>query len=145
MKFQKKNSNKKKSIMIIDDSPIDIFLATRLFESLNINNRIQTFENAIQAMEYFRLIKDEQAYYNLFAPEIILLDINMPVMDGFEFMAEFDKFKIFKNKPLKILVTSSTINVRDMEQVKEYGNRCAFIPKPLNLEALRNLTLELIY
>ena len=144
MNFQSHKSNKSKSIIIIDDSQADIFLATRLFELLNAENRIQTFNNAIQALEYFRLIENVPAYYNLFTPEIILLDINMPIMDGFEFLAEFDKFKLFKNKPLEILVTSPTCNAQEMEQVKKYGKRCSFILKPLNIKALRNFTKDLI-
>lgn len=133
-----KGFNKKKPIVIIDNNKEDAFLASNIFESLFLNNRIQIFDNAVQALEYFRLIEDEPAFYNLFAPEIILVNINIPGKGGFEFLDEFNRFKVFKNKPLKILITSSNCETQEIKRVKNYTYNCTFIPKPLNKEAVKN-------
>jgi len=88
--------------MLIDDNEIDIFINKKTIESLNFIERIQTFNCPQDALNYLKLIEEINAYYPLLAPQLILLDINMPFMDGFGFLDEFNKFKIFKQKPIDI-------------------------------------------
>ena len=119
--------------MIIDDSEIDIFIATHHIRSNNAAAQIKTFNSSLEAIEYFREIKDEKDIACSFIPEIILLDINMPHMNGFQFLDEFYKFKTFSS--VKICFVSSTRNKEDMERIKRHEH-CTFIPKPLSRELL---------
>ena len=125
-----------KSIMLIDDNSIDIFLNQKVIESLKFVERIQTFSGALDALNYLKLIEDINAYHRLFAPQIILLDINMPIMDGFGFLEEFDKLKIFKQNPVDIFMLSSSLNSEEISRVNNNKNVSGFISKPLTADEL---------
>ncbi|MDO9001353.1 MAG: response regulator [Bacteroidota bacterium] len=125
-----------KSIMLIDDNAIDIFLNQKVIESLKFIERIQTFSGAVDALNYLKLIEDINAYHRLFAPQIILLDINMPIMDGFGFLVEFDKLKIFKQNPVDIFMLSSSLNSEEISRANNNNNVSGFISKPLTGDKL---------
>jgi CheY-like chemotaxis protein len=133
-----------KSVMIIDDNDIDIFLNKKVIESLKFTERIQTFSSAMDALSYLKLIDDINAYHRLFAPQIILLDINMPMMDGFGFLKEFDKLKIFKQKPVDIFMVSSSLNPDEINKVNNNKNVSGFISKPLTADKLMELLMPLL-
>lgn len=122
--------------MIIDDNEIDIFIHKKIIESMNIAERILTFTHGKDALNHLKLIEDETTYYSLFAPQLILLDINMPDMNGFEFLEEFDKLKIFKQKPVEIFIVSSSSNFLEIEKANNNINCSAFIQKPLEMNKL---------
>lgn len=125
-----------KSILIIDDNEIDIYIHQKIIEASGLVERVQSFKNAIDALNYFKLIEEKNAYYRLFAPQIILLDLNMPIMDGFQFLNEFDKFKIFKQKPIDIFLLSSSTNPMDIENANNNKSCNGVVSKPLNNEKL---------
>ena len=120
--------------MLIDDNEIDIFINKKTIESLNFIERIQTFNCPQDALNYLKLIEEINAYYPLLAPQLILLDINMPFMDGFGFLDEFNKFKIFKQKPIDIFMLSSSLNPIDINKINKYDNVLGLISKPLVAE-----------
>lgn len=125
-----------KSIMLIDDNSIDIFLNQKVIESLKFIERIQTFSGAVDALNYLKLIEDINAYHRLFAPQIILLDINMPIMNGFGFLEEFAKLKIFKQYPVDIFMLSSSLNSEEISRANNNKNVSGFISKPLTADKL---------
>lgn len=122
--------------MIIDDNEIDIFINKKIIESLNFVERIQSFNSAKDALNYLKLIDDENSYYQLLAPQLILLDINMPIIDGFAFLEEFNKFKIFKQKPILVFMLSSSSSPVDINKANNYKNVCGLISKPLEADNL---------
>lgn len=122
--------------MIIGDNEIDIFINQKIIKKLNFIERIQTFSSAQDALNYLKLIEDINAYYRLLAPQVILLDINMPIMDGFAFLDEFNKFKIFKQKPIDIFMLSSSSNTDDINKANNNKNISGLILKPLTADKL---------
>lgn len=128
-----------KSIMLIDDNEIDLLINQKIIKYSNFTGRIQTFNSAVQALNYLKLIEDINAYHSLFSPQIILLDIHMPIMNGFEFLDEFDKLQIFKEKTVEIYMLSSSLNPDDIDKVNNNKNVSGLISKPLTADKLIEL------
>lgn len=110
---------------IIDDDPIFVFGSKILLNRNDFSNSILVSDNGQQG------INDLQEYVKttLKLPEVIFLDLNMPVMDGWEFLDSFNSF--FKESKTKIYILSSSIDSRDIERSKEYALVEGFIAKPL--------------
>lgn len=125
-----------KSVMIIDDNEIDIFINQKTIESLNLAERVQSFSSAQDALNYLKLIDEENSYYQLLAPQLILLDINMPIIDGFKFLDEFNKYTIFKQNPIAIFMLSSSLSPDDINKINNYKNVFGIISKPLKADKL---------
>ena len=119
------------SIMLIDDNEIDLIRNQKIIESMNFTGAILPFSNAWNALKYLRLIKDMNANQGIFAPDIILLDIYMPIMDGFAFLAEFDKLKISKQNNITIFMLSSSSNPVDIKKANNHKYVSGIISKPL--------------
>ncbi len=132
-------TRKFKSVMLIDDDETTNFIHRKLLEKMNVSERIQTFVDPVEALNYLRLIDDEPSYYPVFAPELILLDIQMPLMDGFKFLSEYEKMKIFKQKPIELYLLSS-LDAMFENKKESIENICSgFIKKPLSGEKLLNV------
>ncbi len=116
---------------IIDDDPIFVFGTKRMMELVGFCNSFMIFHNGHEAIEFLRprVIKGE----NL--PEIILLDLNMPIMDGWQFLDEL--MTIPSVKKITIFIITSSIDPNDMEKVKKYGAVSNYFIKPINADQLK--------
>ena len=115
---------------IIDDDPVFIFGLKFLLNMENFAQQIKTFPNGEEAIAELQKTKK--------LPEIIFLDLNMPVMDGWEFLDWF----VLQEKlaPIAIYVTSSSIDPRDLDRVKKYGSKIrGYLYKPLHKEQIDNI------
>lgn len=130
--------NKVDSICIIDDDPIFVFGARRLIELADICNTFLIFKNGREAIENLRPKIEEQQ--NI--PDIILLDLNMPIMDGWQFLDEFVKIK--SGKPITIYIVSSSIDPKDREKVKNYEVVSNYIIKPISQKAIEQIKFEVL-
>ena len=122
--------------MFIDDNEVDLFINKKIIESFNFYGPILPFSTAKDALNYFKFIEEINDYHGLFAPEIILLDINMPAMDGFAFLDEFDKLKIGKQNNVTIFMLSSSASPDDIKKANNHKNVSGFISKPLTAAEL---------
>jgi CheY-like chemotaxis protein len=122
------------SFIIIDDSELDCFIAQRLLKHSNKNLTVKTFQNAGQVLEIIRESskEDDQA-------TIILLDLQMPLMNGFDFVEEFEKFPAEVQRNYKIAILSSTKNPTDVYKILAYKTVNSIIEKPLTKEKLLSL------
>ena len=120
-----------KVICIIDDDPIYQFLINKIIGNSEADHEVLFFKNGKEALDYFTLDLNK----NL--PEIILLDLEMPVMDGWDFLKEIDKLQI--EKP-DIYIVSSSISHEDREKVKAFPKIKGHFSKPINSDKIEEIT-----
>ena len=128
-------------ILCVDDDPITLMLCKMVIAKSSFATEIITAQNGEEALNYF----DDLKLNNLGAeikkyPSLVFLDLNMPVMDGWEFLDHFSKEEYtsaFKNT--KIIVLSSTIDPNDIEKSKTYSMVLDFLSKPITKEIVENL------
>lgn len=120
---------------IIDDDPIYIYGAKRVLEIADFSKSFMIFNNGKEALEALQPLFT----HGKNIPDIILLDINMPVMDGWQFLDEL--MKINSAKKIKIFIVSSSIDTRDIEKAKRYEIVEDYILKPITIEKINKLQL----
>ncbi len=116
--------------LLIDDNPIDLMVNEKVLTTCFADLEITKVLSGEEALAY--LDKAESL------PEVILLDINMPEMNGFEFLEEYKR--LFKGKSKsKIYILSSSIDPTDISRANEDDEVKAFIKKPLNVEEVTSV------
>jgi len=123
----------KKIIWVIDDDIIYQIIINKLIQKSGVFSTHSSFLNGKEAIITLNntLEKDDNSL-----PDIILLDINMPVMDGWEFMEEIKRIKSKINKHIQIYIVSSSIAVEDRNKSKTYTDIMGYIPKPITVNDL---------
>lgn len=118
--------NKSNHYIIIDDNEIDIFIATKMIELSFPDANIITFNNAIDAIEMIK----KNTFEN---QAIMLVDINMPIMNGFQFMEEFEKLPDETQKQFIPYFLTSSINNSDIAYAKTFKTVRKYLNKPLSI------------
>ncbi len=119
-----------KKLAIVDDDDIFIYLTTKTIEQTNLVEQIKVFKNGTAAIKF---LKENTSNPELL-PEIILLDLNMPIMDGWQFLEEFILLKPKIGKKITIYIITSSISPHDMEKAKGITEVSDFIIKPVTKE-----------
>ena len=120
-------------IYLIDDDEIFVFVLTKLLHKSGRFGQMTNIRNGQDAIEMLQ----KQYAENKKLPDLIFLDLNMPVLDGWQFLDEVEKLP-FK-QALEIHIISSSIDVREIEKSKEYTTVKSFVSKPVSLAWLNNL------
>jgi len=123
----------KKIIWIIDDDAIYQTIINKLIQKSGVFSTHSSFMNGKEAITTLNTILE---IHEEFIPDIILLDINMPVMDGWEFMEEIKRIKSKINKQIIIYIVSSSIAIEDRNKSKTFTDIIGYIPKPISVEDL---------
>jgi CheY-like chemotaxis protein len=120
-------------LLCIDDDPITIMLSKMVMTRAAYANEIVTAQNGEEALVYLDRLMNE----NSPIPDLIFLDLNMPIMGGWEFLDAFsdEKYRSYFAKS-KVIVLSSTIDPRDIEKSKSYEMVLDFMSKPISKELL---------
>ncbi|MCA4895399.1 MAG: response regulator [Cytophagales bacterium] len=131
---------KYKTIMLIDDNEIDNLINQKMIEAASITENIYTHTGAKSAIEFLKNMEkiDEAAKV---LPDIIFLDIDMPLMDGFQFLDEFEKLTNVTKTKCKIIMLTSSINPQDFSRSKKYTNVRLYLNKPLSHDSIINLAV----
>jgi CheY-like chemotaxis protein len=119
-----------KSVCIIDDDPIYIMLVNRIISQNNLSNQVTEFANGSDAFENLKRL----AKFGSKLPDVILLDLNMPIWDGWDFLDEFQALNL-PAYPEVYIVTSSA-HTLEKEKGKTYPMVVRFIVKPISVSEL---------
>jgi response regulator RpfG family c-di-GMP phosphodiesterase len=130
------NTNKPVSVLLIDDDEINNFISIKLIKKALLNTEIMACLNGKFAIDQLADIQKKDPSK---MPDYILLDINMPIMNGWEFLEEFKRRNIDPQGKSKIYIISSSVFSNDINKAKSYPLVKDFISKPLNVEKIKEL------
>lgn len=123
-------------ILCVDDDPITLMLCKKVIIKANFSNTILTAKNGEDALQYFDSIIAQKEKK---LPQLIFLDLNMPVMDGWEFLDNFNTKKYSEVNSTRIIILSSTIDPEDLQKSKKYPMVIDFLSKPITINMLNYL------
>ncbi len=132
------NKKDKMNFIVIDDSKLDCFIAEKIIKNIGKSVEIKSFLQATDALDYLKSSVENDPY-----PTIVLVDIQMPIMNGFEFVEAFEKLPIEVTDKFSIYIISSSINENDLSKVNNYPSVKQFINKPLTSNNLAALLMEI--
>ncbi len=119
------------SVLLVDDNDIDLFINKKIIEFNNFTNKLVSLSSGKDALNYLQNV-DKEAL-----PQIIFLDLNMPLSDGFQFLSEFSKLGKSIRSGMSIVVLTSSNNPNDKDKVEKNSDVLYFLSKPLNEEKLQ--------
>lgn len=126
---------KHKITCLIDDDEIYLFSVKKVIEVNNLSETVLEFRNGQDAIDFF--VQCSVSGGTL--PDVILLDINMPVMNGWEFIEAFKKIKPALPKEIMLYVVSSSVDKSDVEKARSFSTVNDYLVKPITASQLKNI------
>jgi len=127
-----------KKIMVIDDNPTDRYIAKRMAEKYHFAEEIILQESALEALNYIRSLENTPDLL----PQFIFLDINMPGMNGYEFLEEYANLSESIRTNCIVLMITTSIHPDDFKRAEHNPSVFRFLNKPLDREKFRLLEYE---
>ncbi|MFD0766866.1 response regulator transcription factor [Mucilaginibacter lutimaris] len=124
------------TVYVIDDEPLDNMIVKMLIKRVDTAINVNTLSNGRKAIEQLAMVLQTSPES---LPDYIFLDINMPGMDGWQFLKAYAALKIRKVKAIPIYIISSSIDSKDINRSKSNPLVADFMNKPLNVENLRTI------
>lgn len=126
-------------VLLVEDDIVDSLNIKYGFKKNNLENTLNIAENGAEALEYFDNISGEKNV----TPKLIILDINMPKMNGFEFLRKLRHNPLYKSIPVVIVTTSNS--QQDIEESKKFNNVVGYFVKPLNFEKFLDIYKNVVH
>ncbi|PSR57468.1 response regulator [Adhaeribacter arboris] len=125
--------NKIACTLLVDDDETANYLNELLFKRLAVTEKLLVARNGLEALTVI-----SQNCPSKSCPALILLDINMPIMDGFEFLSAYQQLDLDQKQSIVIIMLTTSLNPRDLEKVQQ-ANIAGIINKPLTKKALLDI------
>ena len=119
------------NVLVVEDDKTSAFLLQLLLRESDLVESISVAANGEEALDYLNRLEVNGGTY----PELIFLDINMPIMDGFEFLEACVQSGCLKNQQVKIVILSSSAHQKDISRARELGIH-DYLFKPISAEAV---------
>lgn len=127
------------TVFVVDDDKIFHFIIKKLLITNNININPSYFLNGLEALEGLK----NKLNLGENQPDLILLDINMPILDGWQFLEEFKKLKDKLKKEITIYIISSSDNQTDLDKAEVYSNEVKnYYLKPISVDQIKSIFLN---
>ncbi len=124
------------NILLVEDDPITVMVCDRIIKMSGFSNEVLTKANGQEALDHLKELISSHSKL----PDIIFLDINMPVMNGWDFLEEFEQVKQGLPHFPRIFILSSTVDPEDYKKAGEFSTVEGFISKPLTKEHLLDVS-----
>lgn len=125
--------------MLLDDNDLDNFINQKMIEAAHFATRIYVNTSSKSALEFLNNLSVLTAKGNTIFPEIIFVDLNMPMMDGFQFIENLKKTQADKFDSLKLVILTSSNNPADRQRAATLSANITFLNKPLTPDMLGQL------
>lgn len=127
--------DKKPNILLVDDDELYLYLMEKTIKEITQDIEVNSFTDGEQAVEFVSKCAREKRTF----PKVILLDINMPFLDGWGFLAEFKKLKSQIEQRINIYIVSSSVRESDIKKAANYEELTDYIIKPINRKKLTSI------
>ncbi len=125
-----------KTVLLIEDDPITVMVCERIIRMTGFAEKVVSVSNGQEAIDF---IQEQAVLKNDGLPQLIFLDINMPVMNGWEFLGQFHEIAPYFTRCPDIYILSSTVDPEDYKKAESYSVVKQFISKPLTKELLNSI------
>ncbi len=130
------NINEFEAILLVDDDPIINILNSKFLRRTGYLNKVWKFEDGLEAFHYLGQIVKQQQGMTRKNPVLVLLDLNMPEFNGWDFLKLFDDLDLEIKQSFRIVVLSSSCNPADINRANEDPNVHGYIIKPFSIESI---------
>ncbi len=126
---------KTKTIIVVDDDPVSNFLCSRIVSKSEINAEVKDFLHGREALDFI----EECINSNTDLPDLILLDVNMPLMNGWEFLDEYKILVPKMTKAIPVFILSSSVYNQDIQKARAIPEVSDYLIKPITVDLIKDL------
>ncbi len=133
------SQNNSRNIIVVDDDPVSVQICNMVFKRTMPDAKIQVFENGLDALKWIDAEGSKQQTNSSF---VLLLDLNMPVVDGWGFLNNFGKLDAIIQNKFHIYIMTSSDDDKDIERAKQFPHVKGFHVKPLTHKLINHIFTE---
>lgn len=130
-KKRKEPKFKYRQVMLLDDNELDNFINEKVIEASHFSEKVYVNSSGKSALEFLNNLVVSGDAANEIYPQAIFVDLNMPMMDGFQFIDNLKRIDAKKIKDCRLVILTSSIYPEDRARAKEIGEEITFLNKPL--------------